>query len=173
MKKFLIFTCIFLLAATPIHAKKVHTFLGRELGKKIGQKIVEDTKRNQAQLRNQWIKQRTKIKNETCALFKDLLIRKKILPQDLDTIESFIDNRLPRDWKPKRPYRSNLERIGHKLIDPSLTIVDYEYLHDLLNRVWNTRPNRSWWEILWNQLGDYGRWTPLRPMPFPGGVMAL
>lgn len=142
--------------------------LGRELGRKIGQKIVDDVKKE----RVRWEKERRKIQQETCNLFKDLLIRKKIIKQDLDTIEDFIDERLPKNWKPKRNYRSNLERIGYKLIDPSLTIVDYEYLYDLLNRIWNTRPNRPWWQIIWMQLGEYGRTTSIRPVPLPG-MMAL
>jgi hypothetical protein len=139
--------------------------IGRGLGKKIGQKIVDDVRKDNAK----WKQERRKVQRETCKLFKDLLIRKKILRQDLDIIEDFIDSRLPRDWMPRQWYRSDLERIGFKLIDPSLTIVDYEYLKDLFNRIWNTHPNRPWWEIIWNRFGEYGRRNYYRP-PLPGGI---
>lgn len=138
---------------------------GRELGKQLGKQIQSDIDKSY----NQWKKDRRKIQKETCKLFKDLLIKKRIRKSDLELIESFIDERLPKGWKSKRRYISDLERIGYKLIDPTLTIVDYEHLRDIFNQIWNTRPFNPWYIIIWNQLGDYGRQNYYKP-PAPGGL---
>lgn len=151
--------------AAPVHGRKILNHLGKELGRRIGKQILNDVKKTE----NQWKKDRRKIQKETCRLFKDLLIQKRIKKSDLELIEGFIDDRLPRNWKPKRRYISDLERVGYKLIDPDLTIVDYEYLRDILNRIWNTRPYNPWHIIIWNTLGDYGRQNYYRP-PLPGGM---
>jgi hypothetical protein len=165
-KEVIIVLIVIMATATPVHGSgklwKIGNHFGKELGRQLGQKVVSDSKKNQTQ----WKKNRRKIQKETCRLFKDLLIKKRIIKSDLELIEGFIDERLPREWKPKRHYISDLERIGYKLIDPALTIIDYEHLKDLFNRIWNTRPDNPWHTILWNELGEYGKQTYYLPPMF-------
>jgi uncharacterized protein YaaW (UPF0174 family) len=120
---------------------KTVNFVKKEILRSYKEKVKKDNIK--------YKKNREKIKNEVCIKFKKKIIDKIIKKEDLELIDSLLDDRLPKDYnerkenKKKYKDRNLTERVGWKLIDDELTIVDYEVILEWLERVFRV-------------IGDYG-----------------
>jgi hypothetical protein len=130
-----------IISISTVDAKNLGKYIAKHIGKQLGKKIVKDVRHD-----------RNQIKKEVCKLFKELIIKKKIIREDLELLKEFVDGGLPKNWKPDKKYKNITEEVGYKLIDPALTYNDYKYLKDLLNQIWNTRPNKL---DLWSQIRSF------------------
>jgi hypothetical protein len=120
---------------------KTVNFVKSEILRSYKQKVNKD--------KVKYKKDREKIKKEVCDKFKNKIIDKIIKKEDLELIDSLLDDRLPigynerKENKKKYKDRNLTERVGWKLIDDELTIVDYEVILEWLERVFRV-------------IGDYG-----------------
>lgn len=151
MKVWIIMSLLIAALAVPCEAK-IFKF-GKQIGKKLGEKVMRDTRRNEAK-----------------EMLKRIFSDKRLTKFDIELINNFISRRIKGTTVypyGRNFYKNRIEEIGYKLIDPDLTTKDYELIIDFLRGIYRNRKNLSWLEKVWGALGIYGRQTIIHPWTRP------